>query len=63
VHAEALAVMVAVTADFGFGDPSIIPYSAHTMVCPLSCSEPFTGSVRLFLCYGKMIMNGDLIRT
>jgi hypothetical protein len=32
--------MVAVTADFvfirlGFGDPSILPYSAHTMVRPL----------------------------
>jgi hypothetical protein len=53
VHAEALAVMVAVTADLmlGFGDPSILPYSANAMVGPLSCAEPSTGNVQVFLCW------------
>jgi hypothetical protein len=40
--------MVAVTADLGFGDPSVLSYSAHAMVRPL-CAEPATGSVRVIL--------------
>jgi hypothetical protein len=38
VHAEALAV----TADFVLNrwDLEILPYSARTMVLPLSCAEP-----------------------
>jgi hypothetical protein len=48
VHTEALAVMVAVTADFMFNhwDPSILSYSTHTVVHRPPC--PVTGIALLF---------------
>jgi hypothetical protein len=58
VHAEVLAVIVAVMTDFMFNhwDLEILTHYhiQHIPWCPLSRAEPLAGSVRVFLCWTWM---------